>query len=260
MSEKRQGVVNHGSQKAPKSLCFYDGPSVLDGQPILGIVTGLKDKPGLASENPKTGAMVMTWIIRKDVAPHLALHSGQDESVCGQCPLRPFTAKGTGNPLCYASCSGGRAGIVNIYRSYEMGNIPTLLPSQSMELLRGKKVRVGAYGDPAAIPYMRWAFLLHFTEATIGYTHQWRTCDGRFRNWLMASVDSEEERREAKEMGWRTFRIGSSRQTGEVVCPGSVEAGRILTCSACLHCDGWRTERKSDVVIAPHGPSFGGGL
>src|SRR5688572_11593138 len=126
--------------RMPKSVVFYAGPSLLDGQPILGIATGLRQIQGLRTENAKTGDLVQTWILRADIAPHDALHSGDDYSICGACPLRPFTAAGTGKPVCYASCSGGRAGFVNIYRSYQMGNIPQIAPEEVAEWLRGRRV------------------------------------------------------------------------------------------------------------------------
>ncbi len=201
--------------------------------------------------------MIQTWILREDVAPHDALHSGEDSSVCGDCVLRPFTAKGTGQPVCYASCSGGRAGIVNIWRSYEMGNIPLVSPEEAAELLRGRLVRLGSYGDPAAIPIGVWQRMLKSCAGSIGYTHQWRTCDPAWSRLVMASVETPEERVEAKRREWRTFRVKSevgSKQIGEVVCPGSAEAGRKLNCGQCMACRGKEDGRQSDIVITAHGP------
>ena len=43
----------------------WEGASRLDGSPIVLIVTGLKRK----SSNRKTGAMVQSYILRRDVAP-----------------------------------------------------------------------------------------------------------------------------------------------------------------------------------------------
>src|SRR5579871_6685385 len=73
-----EGGRPHGAkQPAVKSFVFYDGPSMLDGAPILGIVTGLG-----WSENSKTGDMLHTWIIRRDLAPNEAVASGADASIC----------------------------------------------------------------------------------------------------------------------------------------------------------------------------------
>ena len=63
---------------------IYDGPSVLDGKPIVVIATGFKTK----SQNPKTGDMIQVFILYKDESPQEAAHSGNDSSVCGNCKHR----------------------------------------------------------------------------------------------------------------------------------------------------------------------------
>ena len=45
-----------------KGFVLYDGPSVLDGQPIVVIAT-------METSNRKTGNMVQTWILRSDISP-----------------------------------------------------------------------------------------------------------------------------------------------------------------------------------------------
>lgn len=199
---------------------------------------------------------MQTWILRADVAPHEALHSGEDRSVCGDCPLRPLTAKGTGKPLCYATCSGGRGAIVNLWRSFDAGNIPEYRPDEAAEMLLGRQVRIGSYGDPAAIPLPVWESLIRKCAGAIGYTHQWRTCPPEYAALVMASVETPEGRKEARERGYRTFRIrqgGNPKLRDEVVCPGSAEAGKKLTCGACMACSGTASGRRSDIVIIAHG-------
>ena len=68
----------------PLGLILFDGPSMIDGEPIVVIATGFKR----SSANPKTGDMLQTWILRRDVAPFAAIHNGADASICGDCPLR----------------------------------------------------------------------------------------------------------------------------------------------------------------------------
>ena len=67
-------------------------------------------------------------------------------------------------------------------------------------------VRLGTYGDPAAVPASIWSDLVAYSDGHTGYTHQWRTSPG-LRGLCMASVDSEEEAIEAWALGWRTFRV-----------------------------------------------------
>ena len=62
---------------------IYDGPSMLDGQRIVVIVTGIK-----GSRNTKTGNMVQTYILRPDMHPLEAVRTGADVSICGDCPAR----------------------------------------------------------------------------------------------------------------------------------------------------------------------------
>jgi len=94
------------------------------------------------------------------------------------------------------------------------------------EILRGRTVRLGAYGDPAAVPFQVWQALLAYAAAWTGYTHQWRRAP-ELAAYCMASVDTPGERAEARFLGFRTFRVraaGQAVETREVVCPASAEA------------------------------------
>jgi hypothetical protein len=58
---------------------IYENPS------IVIIATGFKQ----GSKNGKTGAMIQTWILRKDINPVKAVKTGLDFMVCGDCWKRP---------------------------------------------------------------------------------------------------------------------------------------------------------------------------
>ena len=60
---------------------FYRGKSPIDGAPIVAIAT-------LESKNGKTGDMVQTWILREDISPLMAIKTGADRSICGNCVHR----------------------------------------------------------------------------------------------------------------------------------------------------------------------------
>jgi len=97
-------------------------------------------------------------------------------------------------------------------------------------LLEGRHVRLGAYGDPAAIPFEVWRQLLATAAGHSRTPHAWRTCDPRFKAIAMASVDDVREFHEAGLRGWRTFRIRRTVDDAiiagaEFVCPASDEAG-----------------------------------
>lgn len=120
-------------------------------------------------------------------------------------------------------------------------------------------VRLGAYGDPAFISGVTLSRILRYAAGHTGYTHQWRLeRSQRFRQYLMASVDSEREQREASALGWRTFRVRREHEalgSTEIVCPASDEAGKRTTCERCRLCSGHRGagETRKDIAIVAHG-------
>lgn len=216
-------------------VILYDGPSVLDGTPIVCIAT-------LKSTNVKTGDMVQTWILLRDVNPTTALKSGQDKSICGDCRHR--------NTSCYVNV--GRAPL-SVYTAYNRGRYP-LIDTSGYNIFQNRSVRIGAYGDPAAVPIDIWEKVSASAAATTGYTHQWRRYP-ELKPYCMASVDSLAERHIAKLLGWRTFR--TSRNTvkhhNESICPASEQAGYKLNCNTCLACDGTASQRRGDITIQIHG-------
>ena len=66
-------------------VILYEGPSAIDGAPIVVIACRIVTK----SRNEKTGAMVQTFIIRSDMHPAEAIKTGADRSICGDCVHRP---------------------------------------------------------------------------------------------------------------------------------------------------------------------------
>jgi hypothetical protein len=141
---------------------------------------------------------------------------------------------------------------LSTWRAWERGNAEAF----DIERFRGKRVRFGSYGDPAAVPLRVWSELASVASGVTGYTHQWRTCDAGFSAYMMASADSVTERRQARLAGYRTFRVrtvGSVKLPGEVVCPASAEAGKKTVCATCLQCGGTGTGRSADITIEAHG-------
>lgn len=230
---------------APNGAILWEGLSALDGSPIVVIATGLRGK----SANEKTGNMVQTWIIRTDIDPHVAAKSGDDVAVCGTCPHRP-TLGGS----CYVKVFQAPKSVFN---AYQRGIYPRLTPSEAAQVMAGRMVRLGAYGDPAAAPLAMWQEAVALAAGVTGYTHQWRTADKSFAGLLMASADSAEEGFIARAMGYRTFRIRDASETVEskleFVCPASEEAGRKVNCASCKACGGTSSKAKASPVIIAHG-------
>lgn len=221
-------------------VVIYEGPSVLNNAPIVAIITGLTSPSG----NVKTGPMAQLWILDGKTEPHKAVKNGADESVCGDCPAR--------GKWCYVTTFQGP---LSVYRTWKRGGYPEYDPSA---LFYGDvKLRLGAYGDPAAVPLPVIMEICSHVKSYTGYTHAWRYCDEGFQRFCMASVDSVEESVVAQRNGWRTFRVcapGEDKLKGESVCPASEESGKKITCFDCGACDGRRRPSvKSNIVIAAHG-------
>ena len=225
----------------PNGAVIYRGPSMIDGAPIIAVATGLAH----ASANPKTGDMVQTWILREDIAPLEAGKTGQDASICGGCKHRP-TAGGT----CYVSIFQGPR---SVWAAYKRESYPIMAPEDAARLVQGRKVRLGAYGDPCAVPVDVWRAFIALASGHTGYTHQWRgRCAVGFEGLLQASVDNEREHAAARAKGWATFRVRSESEPvlpGEMICPASDEGGHGATCETCGACNG----AGAQVVIIVHG-------
>jgi hypothetical protein len=240
----------------PRGYVVWQGPSLLDGKPIVLIAT-----LGGRRSNEKTGAMVQTYILRSDIAPIEAMQTGADSSICGQCPHKPSV-----NGTCYVRIDTGPN---MVYRAFKRGKAYAdyLSPREVGLELAGATVRMGSYGDPCAVPVQVWRGLLSACKGHTGYTHQWARPDSQdFRALVMASCDTIEEDTRARALGWRTFTIVTKQAydarhglpvvAGSFLCPASEEGGRKLTCSECLACDGTSTGRKASVYIPVHGVAF----
>ena len=212
----------------------YEGPSLIDGAQIAVIVTGVV-RP---SQNIKTGPMLQVWVLRQDVHPNEAVKTGQDESICGQCPLR-----GTGDGTlrsCYVRVDTGPSAV---WRKYTSGGYSSPDPEQWGDWLKGRDVRLGAYGEPTAAPASVSYRLIEHARTWTGYTHRWAELSqaGKgevWRNILMASVESDMQAQHAQRLGWRPFlALPDGQDTPEhaFLCPAERDDNPLLcmTCGAC---------------------------
>jgi hypothetical protein len=227
----------------------YEGPSEIDGAPIVVIVNKISD----ASKNEKTGALVQSFIIRSDVNPVQALQTGADASICGQCEHRPVLAKQTGKVPCYVQVAKS---VLSVYNAYKRGRYVRADAATIARALAGKVVRIGTYGDGAAAPVKMWTQITRYAAGVRGYSHQWQNEGFDHAAWaplVMASADTIEQAALANLYGMRVFRVsvGVDKQPGETVCPASAEGGKKSTCAKCTLCSGTRIQAR-DVVIADH--------
>lgn len=233
--------------RAAQSFVVYRGPSMLNGVPIVAILTGL----GKPSKNDKTGAMLQLWIMPADERPNEAIKSGADAAVCGDCPMRPihYRERGMSKP-CYVKTHQAP---LSTWKANRGARVELLAACHAIRA-SGRALRLGAYGDPAALPEWIVRLLAAAALSRTGYCHQWR--DPRFqwlREFVMASADSEADREAAHALGWRTFRVYPRKSLpvlsrSEILCPSE-----IVECARCRLCDGSRAEdRRKSIAIEAH--------
>ncbi|RAM48027.1 MAG: hypothetical protein C6Y22_30055 [Hapalosiphonaceae cyanobacterium JJU2] len=222
------------------SYIVWEGASLINGSPIVLILTGFV----LPTSNPKTGRLIQSWILQQEFVPTDAAKNGLDIGICGNCPLKLSNL---------GSCYVNLLGINNIYRKYATGSYPKFSANEIEVLKRYHyPMRIGSYGDPTAIPIEVWEPMILASQKYTGYTHQWRNCNSRWQQYLMASVQSEAEAKEAQLRGWRTFRIiapNTPLMSNEILCRNT-EDNRIQ-CENCLLCDG--ASSKPNIGDRVHG-------
>lgn len=229
---------------------IYRGPSLIDGAPIVAIAT-------YSSRNSKTGTFVQTYILREDIDPREANKSGADRSICGECPLRGTPTADPARKLakdrgCYVRIDQGP---LLVWKSYQRGVYPVATAEQARAIGAGRMVRLGTYGDPAAVPRAVWDNLTAQAQGFTGYSHN--DPAGDLRALCMQSADSLDQARAAWRKGIRTFRVVTGLEhidnANEVLCPASAEAGRRATCATCKLCAGTTTRSPKSVAIVAHG-------
>ena len=235
---------------ANKSFIIYEGPSLIDGAPIVAIAQ-------VKTGNRKTGDMVQTWILRSDVDPITASRTGLDTAICGDCPHKGTPSdKATGwakDRTCYVNLLFAPNGV---YKTYKRGAYPTAQGHEAIAAIgKGKGVRLGSYGDPAAVPSYLWQSLTSQADFVTAYTHN---PINPMPETIMTSADNATQAQAAWDKGERTFRVVSDLaqliKGKEVLCPASDEAGNRATCAACKLCGGNSINAKSVAIVA-HGAS-----
>ncbi len=227
---------------------IYQGPSQIDGLPIVAIAT-------YSDRNTKTGKVLQTYIIRSDLSPLEASKSGQDFSICGDCKFRGEAnsdpdRKQAKNRKCYVNLGQGPT---IVYKSFIRGVYPIANDHASrVELGENRVVRLGTYGDPAAVPSYVWDQLLSECESHLAYSHQ----SGFRPDITMQSADTLAQAQAHWAKRARTFRVIDSLadidKANEILCPASKEAGRRVQCVKCQLCSGLTSKSKKSIAIVEH--------
>ena len=198
-----------------KSGIIYNGQSLLDGKPIVAIAT-------YSDRNTKTGKVLQTYIIRSDISPLDASKNGEDFSICGDCQFRGEVTtdpkrKQAKNRKCYVNLGQGPT---IIYKAYKRGVYPMAANhADRVELGEARVVRLGTYGDPAAVPSWVWDQLLSECESHLAYSHQ----SGFRPDITMQSADNLNQALDHWAKGSRTFRVITNvdeiDKSNEILCP-----------------------------------------
>ena len=226
---------------------LYEGPSLIDGQPIVAIAT-------YSDKNTKTGLMVQTYILCQNIDPRDANKTGQDFSICGNCPLKGIPTMDPKRKLaekrkCYVRIDQGS---LIVWKAYQKGSYPKT--NDISELGRGRMVRLGTYGDPAAVPSYVWHQLLEEAIGHTAYSHQ-NDIIPIDKKIFMGSADSLEHAKKFWNDNIRTFRVIQNLdeiQDNEILCPASKEAGRKSTCAKCKLCSGTSSNSQKSIAIVQH--------
>ena len=211
-------------------MIMYEGPSAMDGSPIVAIATW-------GTRNAKTGPMIQVWILPRYMSPTAAVKSGADTSVCGHCPLR---GNGNAGRACYVLVHNAPQ---SVHGKYTRGGYePAKLAS-----FAGTRIRWGAYGDPAMLPASLVRRYNRVAHSHTGYTHQWKH---GFAKWtkgvFMASAETASQVTDARSQGWGVFYVSPKRPKGASHCMAERTGA---TCHECGQCDG----RNKLIWIEPHG-------
>jgi hypothetical protein len=245
----------------PKSAIIYSGPSLIDGAPIVCVAI-------VTSGNVKTGNMIQTHILRADMDPLQASKTGADFAICGNCKHRgtattDSTRKQAQGRTCYVNLGQGPN---QVFKAYSAGKYSQATPEQVQAIGRARMVRLGTYGDPAAVPSHVWDNLLKEAAGHTGYTHQHSTSYTKTNpadyQRVMYSADTMAQAEAVHRQNVRTFRVipikdyttqgQNALLKNEILCPASKEAGQRVTCDKCKLCSGSQIKAKSVAIVA-HG-------
>lgn len=234
----------------PFNAVIYEGPSMLNGDPIFVIATA-------RTSNREIGPMIQFWIVPA-ISPLEAVKTGADAAVCGDCKYRNGGNGQTKGRGCFVEWWRSPE---NIWQARESAEDMT--PAFFAACYPGRQFRISGYGDPLAAPLSVWDPLLRVAAGWTAHTHQWHRPEAEpLRAWCMASVDTMEEQHAAAAMGWRTYRVrefGGYVAPDETICPKSAEANHRATCATCSLCRGAARPARH-VVVAAHGPNAGNAL
>lgn len=241
--------------KIQSSFKIWEGPSAFNNEQISLILTGMDG----SSENPKTGAMIQSWILPTKIHPVIAVKQlDGDNCCCGDCPLKPLKHNFEKKQSCYVARYMFRAPRSvwdhNILKPIEFGKAMDTYSKNPLP------IRYGSYGDIAMIPKEIFKSFQSVIEKNFknknhtAYTHQHKHSWAYWtRRYAMASVENKWDGELFRALGWRTFRITEEPEAGlnEIICPNYTHK---ISCIKCGLCDGKKSNKdnRKSITIPRH--------
>lgn len=207
--------------------------SPVNNEPVLLALTA-------GSANEKTGDMAQLYILHPDDKPLEISKQGKDDRICGACPLRHSLGG-----ACYVVLFMGPNKVYNAWVRTGRRDDDTL---DFLELAADKKIRFGAYGDPAHIPAWLATEIMAAAKGWTAYTHAWRNpvVAATWKGKAMASCDTATQLRVAEQNGWAGFVVTPGKLAKVTTC---LNESKGTQCIDCMKCNGTR----GSVSILPHG-------
>lgn len=256
-------TIREVTDRTDTGIVLWRGPSAIgNGADVIALAT-------FRSDNRKIGNMAQIWILPASESSLSALQHGRNSAVCGWCELqgRPVRNAQTGrvkmvDRVCYVNV-GQAPG--QLWRKLRAGGYPEASAHRNdLDLFCGRDVRLGAYGDPAALPIELLESIVDRAANWTGYSHSLfdvaRTDAQRAESLarlLMCSTHNSAQTVEARRRGWRYFAaIPSDRLDSpgslsiiadSVECPAYTHG---VQCADCTLCKGTSLKARSVHVIA----------
>ena len=218
--------------------------AVIIYQSVILVITNLI-KP---STNDKTGDMVQTWLLDRDLLTAPKVFGAK----CTSCPMvqECYVSENTMGHKSVRKATLKALGLIEGNTSYQVTTLEQVLP-----LLRGRKLRLGAYGDPSALPIEDLRALVSASDGHTGYTHFYKEVDPAYAEFLMASVEDLASEMLAQSLGYRTYRVLRKGESDHEVTDRSIlclESSKGIQCADCLVCSGTSKPNAKHVYIYEH--------
>jgi hypothetical protein len=220
--------------KRAKGYILHRGE--VNGEKFVAIAT-------METSNRKTGNMVQIWFLLENVHPVDAVKSGIDaKTICRECPF----AAGNG---CYVNLGHAPA---NIWKAWQRGLYPEIIPAHYPLAFGGRKIRFGAYGNPTLLPLSIVKSIAKVSNGWTGYFHDWKVnpLAASYAAYFMASTETADSHKLANELGFRSFHVSPIQPAGTLEC---LSETRGMECSQCKLCAGLSKARQPSIWINPHG-------